>query len=60
VIYFPRSQREYLDGCKPDPGGIPSTEERHRWTMEMVKAEKMSKALEMAEEREEYEAGEEK
>ncbi|TEU14604.1 MAG: hypothetical protein E3J21_15465 [Anaerolineales bacterium] len=44
----------YLDGGKPDPGGIPSVEERHRWTMEMLKAEKMPKAIEMAEEREEY------
>jgi hypothetical protein len=60
VLYFPRSQRGYLDGGKPDPRGIPSIEERHRWTMEILKAEKMSKALEMAEEREEYEAGEEK
>jgi hypothetical protein len=50
----------YLDGGKPDPGGIPSAEERHRWTMEMLEAEKMPRAIEMAEEREEYEAGEEK
>ena len=46
----------YLDGGKPDPGGIPSAEERHRWTMEMLKANEMSRAIEMAEEREEYEA----
>jgi len=46
----------YLDGGKPDPGGIPSAEERHRWTMEMLKAEKMSGAIEMAEEGEEYRA----
>ena len=46
----------YLDGGKPNPGGIPSVEERHRWTMEMLKAEKMPKAIEMAEEREEYKA----
>jgi hypothetical protein len=46
----------YLDGGKPDPGGIPSAEERHRWTMEMLKAEKMPRAVEMAEEREEYKA----
>ncbi|HID64227.1 MAG TPA: hypothetical protein EYP49_16025 [Anaerolineae bacterium] len=44
----------YLDGGKPDPGGIPSAEERHRWTMEMLKAEEMPRAIEMAEEREEY------
>ncbi len=50
----------YLDGGKPDPGGIPSAEERHRWTMEMLKAEKMPGAIEMAEQREEYKAGEEK
>jgi len=50
----------YLDGGQPDPGGIPSAEERHRWTMEMLKAEKMPGAIEMAEEREEYKAGEEK
>ena len=50
----------YLDGGKPDPGGIPSAEERHRWTMEMLKAEKMPRAIEMAEEREEYKAEEEK
>jgi hypothetical protein len=49
----------YLDGGKPDPGGIPSAEERHRWTMELLKAEKMPKTIEMAEEREEYEAEEE-
>lgn len=49
----------YLDGGKPDPGGIPSAEERHRWTMEMLQAEKTPRAIEMAEEREEYEAGEE-
>jgi hypothetical protein len=48
----------YLDGGKPDPGGIPSAEERHRWSMEMLKAEKMPRAIEMAEEREEYKAGE--
>jgi hypothetical protein len=50
----------YLDGGKPDPGGIPSAEERHRWTMEMLRAEKMPRAVEMAEQREEYKAGEEK
>jgi hypothetical protein len=50
----------YLDGGQPDPGGIPSAEERHRWTMEMLKAEKMPGAIEMAEERENYKAGEEK
>jgi hypothetical protein len=50
----------YLDGGQPDPGGIPSAEERHRWTMEMLKAEEMPRAIEMAEEREEYKAGEEK
>jgi hypothetical protein len=48
----------YLDGGKPDPGGIPSAEERHRWTMEMLEAEKMPEVLEMAEEKEEYKAGE--
>ena len=50
----------YLDGGQPDPGGIPSAEERHRWTMEMLKAEKMPRAIEIVEEREEYKAGEEK
>jgi diadenosine tetraphosphatase ApaH/serine/threonine PP2A family protein phosphatase len=50
----------YLDGGQPDPGGIPSAEERHRWAMEMLKAEKMTGAIEMAEERQEYKAGEEK
>jgi hypothetical protein len=50
----------YLDGGQPDPGGIPSAEERHRWTMEMLKAEKTPGAIEMVEEREEYKAGEEK
>lgn len=34
----------YLDGGKPDPGGIPSVEERYRLTMKML-----------AEEKEEYE-----
>jgi len=46
----------YLDGGKPDPGGIPSAEERHQWTMEMLKAEKTPKAIEIAEKREEYKA----
>ena len=60
MLYFPRSQRWYLDGGKPDPGGIPSAEERHRWTMEMLKAEKTPRAIEMAEEKEEYKTEEEK
>ena len=30
----------YLDGGKPDPGGIPSVEERHRLTMKMLAEEK--------------------
>lgn len=28
----------YLDGGKPDPGGIPSAEERHRQTMEALRS----------------------
>jgi hypothetical protein len=52
--------RDEPDGGKPDPGGIPSAEERHRWTMEMLKAEKMPRAIEVAEGKEEYKAEEEK
>ncbi len=48
----------YLDGGKPDPGGIPSVEERHRWSMEMLKVEKSPRAIKVAEEREEYQAEE--
>ncbi len=31
----------YLDGGKPDPGGIPSAEERHRQTMEALRSERL-------------------
>ncbi len=47
----------YLDGGKPDPGGIPSVEERHRETMARLAAERAAQPLmQVAEPRESYRA----
>ena len=36
----------YLDGGKPDPGGIPSAEERHRQTMEALRSGRLTYDIE--------------
>ena len=54
----------YLDGGKPDPGGIPSTKERHRQTVEAPQFERPTYTVErpvavyVAEAGEEYAADE--